>query len=107
MVLAAHVAEVALQPSDALLLIRQLDLLRLQIAIQDVALTLDVDHLVLQLQQLLLQVLLGLLDVRRAHVAEHEQQHDRTETAGDAVQERDAEDLGFAADSFTHGSLPA
>ena len=58
-ILAAHVAQVALQPRDALLLVRQLLLLRLQVAIQDVALALDVDQLVLQLQQLLLQVLLA------------------------------------------------
>ena len=103
--LAAHVAQVALQPRDALLLVRQLDLLRLQVAVQDVALTLDVDQLVLQFQQLLLQVFLRLLDFRRAHVAEHQQQHDRAEAAGDAVQERDAEDLGFAAfDSSCHES---
>ena len=35
--------------------------------------------------------------LRRAHVAQHQQQHDRAQTAGDAVEERDAEDLGFAA----------
>src|SRR6185436_15080460 len=94
----------AFQARDAILDVRQLLLPRQQIAIEDVTLALDLDHLVLQLQDPLLRLLLRLLD-RRADVAQHEQQHHRAEPASDAVEERDAEDLGFAAlCSSSHGT---
>src|ERR1043165_9242091 len=39
---------------------------------------------------------LRLLGRGRADVAQHEQQHDGTQAASDAVEKRDAEDLGLA-----------
>ena len=95
--LPADRAQVATQPRNLQLLLRELDPARLELAVQHLAGAAYLDQFLLQLEHEPLQVLARLLDHHGlAHLGEHEQQDHRAEAAADRVEERQAEHLDVA-----------